>query len=206
MKIASVWAIAGLLAAVTLPGLAIEPKPSCDSLDGWAAQLPQLPADYESFSALPVANRKAVYRKLSDSQRATLWQRQWREVLKAGSWSEDQKALITEAGRLTIPETFASLRKGEGASFDAASAAIRDFGDRAVAAFSKTEAIRLFSLLGPPPAGTISGAAVMTCWCNLAAQDCWDPSWTCKWFGYPCMPTVEGCGSFWTESCDGRCY
>lgn len=202
MKILSLSAIAGLLAAIALPSLALEPKPSCQALETWAAGLQQLPTDYESYSELSLVQRKAVYSRFSSAERATLWQRHWQEALQQGSWTAEQKALLVEAGRLMNAETFAALAPREGERYAAARASVDAFSARVKNAFPKNEITALFYRLGTPAAIPEAGLA-FRCYCNSGFDDC-DPGFTCDPSG--CQIRLFGCGMYYEEVCDGECF
>ena len=202
MKIATLSAIAGLLAAIALPGFAIEPKASCQALESWAAGLQQLPTDYDSFSQLSLVQRKAVYSRFSATERASLWKRHWQEALKQGSWSAEQKALLDEAGRVMNADTFAALAPREGERYAAVRATVDALSVRLMKAFTRDEATALFYRLGTPVATPEAGLA-FRCYCNSGYDDC-EPGFTCDPSG--CQIRFFGCGMYYEEVCDGECF
>jgi len=182
MKIVTISAIASLLTVLTLPGSALEPKLSCQALETWAAELRQLPTGYEEFSALSTGERKAVYGRLSSAQRAVLWQRHWQEALAAGGLTAEQQALVEEAGRLMHADTFAALKPRQGALYDSAMAAVRDFEARVKKAFPRAVAATLFYRLGTAPAEAPEAAGKFSfCDCSPGGEEygtslCWPSS------------------------------
>lgn len=202
MKMVSLSAMAALLAAMALPGLALEPNPACQALDAWVSQLDKLPADYESFLALDPGQRRAVYQKLSDGERAALWRRQLGDALATDGWNENQRALIAETERLMTEDNFAAMRPRSGARYEAARLAFKDVESRIEAAFPRQEALQLFFGLGPrslPEGG--SGELIPLCNCNVIEQDC-DPSESCQ---YKLCSQTFPCGFTFQVDCDGVC-
>lgn len=85
MKIVRFLALSLLIAAAAAPVWAVEPLSRCQELEKWAAQLEKLPTDFESFIAFEPDQRRAVYVRLSNAQRAALWQAQLTSALKEKS-------------------------------------------------------------------------------------------------------------------------
>lgn len=200
MKIASISAIAGLLATIALPVLALEPKPSCQALEAWVSQLEKLPTDYASVTALPLDQRRAVFARLADAERSALWQHQLQSAATAEGLNAGQRELIAEAMRLVTPENYAVSRARGGADFEAARKIRKSLEQRVAKAFSRPEMREIFYQLGPLPAGLESGAISQICDCSSG--------YDCK-LGQRCdAPLCEqriGCGPFGQEYCGGMC-
>lgn len=205
MKIAKICAIAGLLAAIALPGLALEPKSSCAALAAWASQLEKLPADYESFTALDFDRRLAVYQKLSDAERAALWQRHLQEALTQEGWSEGQRDLIADAQELVTADKLAAMRPPRtGADSAVAQAAFDELKEKAEGLFPQKQVFELFYDLGSkePVGGKYLIPPSTACSCSVFDYYCPPGRGSCSTQN---CDYGNGCGFFGNQTCDGKC-
>lgn len=193
MKVKTTFSILLLAVLSAEPAFAIEPVSKCDALAAWAAGLETLPTDYASFISLPESHRRALYQRLSATERAGLWQEQWEQALRLPEWNAEQRALIAEASRIQTPSSFAAARPVE---------AIRDLESRVLEAFPRTDALRVFYRLGPRES-LMEASASWVCNCSLE-----DPS-SCEFSGgcqdLVCFQPIDGCGFIGGLPCDGRC-
>ena len=187
-----------------LPALGIEPVSKCDALAVWAAGLETLPADYTSFTALEPAQRSAVYRRLTNPQRAALWQEQLSQELAKDGWNETQRSLIAESRAFMTVENLAAAQAGIGGAFEATRAAAASLEARAKEAFPREVAMRVFYGLGPEKSSPTS--AGLAGYCNCAA----DYIELCGPIGvddcvYGQCHDPRYCGWQWMYLCDSNC-
>lgn len=198
MKIAKIAAIAGLLAAVALQGFAIEPVSRCQELQEWAAQLKELPADYESFVAYEPDQRRAMYGRLSNAERAVFWQHQLSASLEEKSWNEAQRALIVEVRTFLTEESYAARQADD----ELARAAAASLEARVAEAFARADSMRVFFDLGPSERRTRLGL-VPACDCRLGYPNECGVLGNCN---IPVCGTRQACGIGWGDLCDGLCW
>ncbi len=185
-----------------------------NAVDQWK----DLPRDFSSFATLPEEYKKAVYLRLTDAERAALWQAHWQAALAAGSFSDEQREMIAESGRLWTEDTFAALRSPEGLHYPATRQLLGELKERLESFFDQKQMVALFGRIGPvrsqtvafgdPAAAPAPGTGKLVlykplCSCNIAYNDCpWASS---------CGPSTIcvvswGCGYMMSEDCDGACW
>lgn len=206
MKIGKVLAITItlLLLSIAAPSWALEPVSTCQALDRWAAQLEKLPADYASFTALEPAQRRAVYPRLSDDQRAALWHEQLSRELAQDGWNEAQRALIAETRAFATAENIGAMVSGFGSRQETAKAAAGSLEKRVKQAFPREQATRIFFALGPQPAAAAPGSGLFVqCACSINYDDPCGPEGQCIPGG---CQEVKSCGFILGNTCDGLCW
>lgn len=189
------------------------PRPPCQSVAvaAWLNGLKELPKDFEAFAALPESHRKAVYGKLTETERVELWQRQWQEALLQRTWKPEQEEVLQEARRLFSADVFAVLRTPNDLHHATVVALVRDLKRRAVEVFGSRGWLELFAQLGPvvprPPKGAAGFGPGqppigVNSPCNCLIGDLCAMGGTCE---YAQCPDPAWCGFVWYERCNGQC-
>ena len=207
-----------------LPALA-DMRPMCERTGEWAkvhAAEYQKNADYDTFTALPLGYRKALYPLLKEEAKRRLWGEQLQRAIDGGKLTGDQREFLIRV--LSDPGWFSKSKL------------TKDFNDSVQSAFPTSQSKFIFSRLGDAEGRPITLAAAQlmllegararfvayameepvnlgTCncasdysgllpecpfsgvSCTLGAGGVY---YTCDWQGY-------GCGFFWFYPCDGRC-
>lgn len=205
MKIKMTFALLLIAFVSASPSFAIEPVSKCDALAAWAAALEKLPTDYEAFVALEPDQRRAVYTRLSEAQRAGLWQEQLSRALARDVWNDAQRALIAETRAFLNSANFVANGSGAGSLFETVQSKAAALEAEAFQEFSRAEAQQLFLFLGPKAAfaGKRGGDPPPACDCRISNPgDCVNPP-DCYDDGV-CRQALR-CGLGWMAVCDSLC-
>ena len=192
---------------------------ACSVAEAWAVEhAAELPRDYDSFVALPLSHRKAVYSRLAAEERQSLWHTQWDAALSREDLTDDQRAVILEAVQVMTPDTFALLERKRGWRYQQALEQVQALQARALEAFGKKGAGELFAQIGPvrsqrvvlvdhlvqAPTSTVESATAEACSCSQDEDFCPD-GYGCGTDGDGCNVIKDDCGWFWADDCDGEC-
>ncbi|WP_227982252.1 bacteriocin fulvocin C-related protein [Nocardia spumae] len=188
---------AGLILTGNVPAFAAKEH---ESAQAWVdAHRDNLPRAYEHVVEYPLSYRRQIFNAHTPEVRSTLWtdhidhvRRQHthltaaqRDVLDRASALFGKESTFDRRHRATVADQLGNLKK----------AAIDAFGlDRAYAAIG---------MLGPSTRTEMTAKAAGNA-CPCATNDGWCSDLHC----YPatdCEITRGGCGTAWTEPCDGRC-
>lgn len=204
MRFAMTSAAVLILALCAGPAIALEPVSKCDALAAWAAGLETLPADFASFTALEPGQRSAVYRRLSNPQRAALWHEQLGRELARDGWNEAQRALIAESRAFANAENLAAAESGSGSAFESVRAATAGLEARVKQAFPRAAALRVFYALGPETSAPAGPGWGRDCDCTEGYVELCGPIGVeeCV-YGFCHDPRF--CGWMWMYVCDASC-
>jgi hypothetical protein len=177
---------------------ALSPAASCSDAARWAESV--VLSDFstlEAISSLPIVYRRAVYARLSESERVGLWRAQFDQERQQTAMSAVQRAYLAAVSD-SLVEFFAadSVSRVELA---------RRLHQTSVELFGAERAFRLFAQLGPPDENVKTGDAdVLPPLCTCSTVDPWCGGGnSCKGGG---CETDWGCGSLWAFTCNGMCY
>ncbi|WP_221357262.1 bacteriocin fulvocin C-related protein [Streptomyces beigongshangae] len=170
----------------------------------WAENNPRnLPRRYAEYIKYPTAYRRAVFERLTPSEKAALWT----EHVKA--WRVAHPHLTARQTK-ALEEIAASAAKP--ASHDPALRSPRELNhikDVAVEAFGREEAKALGVTLGPAPSSLPAGTdprLLSGCTCNREDDWC-GLAYHCRLEnGATCDETSSGCGWWGGQRCNGLCY
>ncbi len=160
----------------------------------------RLPKKYAEYIKYPTAYRRAVFERLTPSEKAALWT----EHVK--SWRTAHPHLTARQSK-AFEEIAACAAKPS--THDPALRSQRELNyikEIATEAFGRQEATALVATLGPAiPSLQAAGDPSPLSGCTCNKVDDW-----CTW-GYhcrsgPCNWSPSGCGSFNGQPCDGLCY
>jgi hypothetical protein len=170
-------------------------------------RLQPLPSTYPEFAAQPMAIRHAIYGRLSQSQRAGLWQEHLRRYRSAHPNLTGAQSAALEQALALIPAVFGSADGTASSRLDRAKSA-------AIAAFGRRRAAAVFGTLGPteePGAITTStthaasSSLVPSCECQCECNPDFTPCDSCGQEALYCYRTYKGCGYLGQEDCTGLC-
>lgn len=171
-----------------------------------------LPSSFEKIAELPLAYRKAVYRRLSHDTRSELWRQQFEYYLDNYELTDAQKAVLFDALELATPAAFTKLNTGKVPAW------LISLEQRAREAFGSEQTRLIFGRIGRPeseiryyvdrphsdlnPTSTMK--AVTACSCSDASDYC-SGGFTCESGSGGCTRIEDECGTFWVYDCDGLC-
>lgn len=213
--------ISSLMIVAALPGSA-DVEVACEQPISNVTQ--HVPIYYKAISSLGVGERRVLFASLSSDLKAGLWRYQLSTYL-----SKHGKELTAEQ-RSVIADGLAILNAGIFNLTDQspASAAIRlavdDLRERAANAFERDVAIALFARIGGEIRAVSRGPSVSDD--DIASTgkrppgkvETLKPACTCSyhddWCGSPygctyacgCSGSSWGCGTLWSNPCNGTCY
>jgi uncharacterized membrane protein len=173
-------------------------------------RLQPLPSTYPEFAAQPMVIRHAIYGRLSQSQRAGLWQEHLSRYRSAHPNLTGAQSAALEQVLALIPAVFGSADGTVSSRLDRAKSA-------AIAAFGRREAAAVFATLGPaeePGAITTSTTHAASssptqlprsCECFCECNPDFTPCDSCGQEAFLCYRTYKGCGILNQEDCTGLC-
>jgi hypothetical protein len=112
------------------------------------AERERMNALYSVMATLPVPDRKVLFHGLTPAVKAALWTIHLEKFSAEHSLSPQQKALIAEATLLFSPARY-SIDRGSPDWENVVQGPLREFDERAKAAFPRDLAIEAFAQLGP---------------------------------------------------------
>ena len=189
---------------------------------------------YYDISALPIKSRKAAFRSVSPNDKSNLWRTHLALFLvKRGDLSEWQRQVILSAISIATPDYFA-VRSSDPAWETKVREPSRQLEQQIASAFVLEDAAKIFATLGDDAVVAKSGASVLlkninyntlndsrfykrwtttrlseqdmmleqSCSCSTGSDYC--PIWSsCN--GGGCSSTESGCGTLWSNPCNGAC-
>lgn len=209
-----VWT--GILAGLMLiPALAADRRPECEQAVSWvAARQGHLPVTLNEIAAYPGIYRRAIFTALPHETRAALWQARIAQALQRDITPMERAMLEEAKGFVTADlykktgspqrERAAEWRTRYRAAFTPAHRKlVTDLGDtdgdfRSVSS-TLVQLKQQWNGLG-------AAFALPTCDCNNGWPDDCDSGLTCHYQGGPvCISTLDGCGPFGWDQCNGYC-
>jgi hypothetical protein len=189
---------------------------------------------YYDISALPIKLRKAAFRNVSASDKSALWRTHLALFfVKRGDLNEWQREIILSAISVATPDYFA-VTPGDPAWKTKVREPSRQLEQQIANAFGLEDAAKIFATLGDDAEVAKSGASVLfkninyntrshsgsyrqwttirlreqdlmlerSCSCSTESDYCsiWS---SCN--GGGCSSTESGCGTLWTNPCNGAC-
>lgn len=180
------------------------------------------PADkvLELYEAMATPRAVRVYTKLERSMKQDLWTVHLeRAMVELSNPSPAQRAVILQAISFVASDAF-HLSRTDPEWESRVAGPVRAITSQAQEVFGSRLAAEIMANLGPEPDFTRpSELFIPSCMRVGELLEKW-PSCTCAtgpnfcgfWTGgdewctsVQCMPTLDGCGWFWSESCDGQC-
>jgi hypothetical protein len=200
------------------PEWVVDTRPECQQASDWVQNnVTSLPSDYTQISAFPVMYQRYLFDRLPPSQQAQVWRDKFSDVLSTRHLSPEARALLLE------------IRSELSAAYFAHHIEIaKNLLPRIESILSPEDIGDIFFQLGPDNGRltrrtvvlrlraqfvqAVSLLALPVCSCNSGYEKCQPYCMTCP-SQYcccnaqaQCTPTDHGCGLFWAESCDGRCF
>lgn len=176
--------------------LSVGPDPARSWVKANANQLPQ---SYDDLVSHPMDYRKAIFEELAPAVRSSLWVEHLRRYRQEHpNLSAAQKKVLDSASAMAADES--NFVTGSGISAERDS----QFRSAAQDAFGHEAAAQIFAVLGPSDASQSdepqpTGSAACTC----ASSDDWCGNRTsCNKDG---CNVQGGCGTMWSQVCDGLC-
>lgn len=191
--------LAFVITAIAVLGYTSIPSvPECVKANAWAtAHASDLPDTIEELSPLPVSYRRAAFVLLTAEQKFNVLQGQ-REYILSENLTERQREIVNELFDYVTVERLQSKT---------------DFPTGIVQTikreFTRDQAKRYFLTIGPSTVNVVN-AAQGSPECNCSTSDDWceDQVGGMK---YDCVSMLAcstdgwGCGTLWTQACDGSC-
>ncbi len=188
---------AGLILTGNVPAFAAKER---ESAQAWVnAHRDRLPRAYEQVVEYPLSYRRQIFNAHTPEVRSKLWTDHVDHFRR-------QQTNLTSAQSEVLDR--ASELLGNASTFDGVHrAAVKDqlgsLKKAAIDAFGSDRAYAAIAMLGPSARTELTAKAAAEV-CPCSTSDGWCDDLHC-YPGTDCEITKGGCGTAWTESCNGRC-
>ena len=198
-----------LFALAALPAAAVAPAPTaktCEALAQWARDNREsLPRDYRGLLAFPLAERRAIYSRLTAAEKAAFWSD------KIGIYLEEhpelsarQRNAIAEAKAFLQPHRYELAAEKASPAGERLEKELALFAHRMDGQLGEKVARELLYGLGPDSSGQKASFGVISCQCN-SSHDCAPGAGDCIIPDNDCQETIWGCGAGGAQPCYAVC-
>lgn len=149
--------------------------------------------------------QRNLYRLLTTFEKAAVWKNKYHKLLSSSNLTKSQRSFIEKLENLITPVLFIKNKGNLNEKLN-----IKALKEAAIALFGVSGAYYLIASINEEKHAekTISSlnlssaSAPPSCSCSRVDDWCSYPT-TC--IGYNCIMTVDGCGWWWNEDCNGTC-